>query len=97
MSDAPERIWINWKPSDSTDPPTAMGAAVDPRHLTSMKYPVEYVRKDLPPTLAAALEKAVELALDECPFRWGTPNYDKWWNHRRTTLAELKGGTNGKD
>jgi hypothetical protein len=31
------------------------------------------------------------LALEECPFRWGTPNYDNWWRHRRTTLAELKG------
>jgi len=41
--------------------------------------------------LESQLEKAVELALEECPFRWGTPNYDKWWHHRRTTLAELKG------
>jgi hypothetical protein len=43
--------------------------------------------------LEAKLAKAVELALEECPFRWGTPNYDKWWHHRRTTLAELKGET----
>jgi hypothetical protein len=41
--------------------------------------------------LEAKLAKAVELALEECPFRWGTPNYDNWWRHRRTTLAELKG------
>ena len=37
------------------------------------------------------LAKAVELALEECPFRAGTPKYDKWWHHRRTTLAELEG------
>ena len=41
--------------------------------------------------LEAKLAKAVELALEECPFRWGTPKYDNWWHHRRTTLAELKG------
>jgi hypothetical protein len=39
----------------------------------------------------AKLAKAVELALEECPFRWGTPKHDKWWHHRRTTLAALKG------
>jgi hypothetical protein len=44
--------------------------------------------------LEAKLAKAVELALEECPFRWGTPNYDNWWRHRRTTLAALKGETN---
>ena len=43
--------------------------------------------------LEAKLAKAVELALVECPFRWGTPNYDNWWRHRRTTLAALKGET----
>ena len=41
--------------------------------------------------LEAKLAKAVELALEECPFRAGTPKYDKWWHHRRTTLAEIKG------
>ena len=41
--------------------------------------------------LEAKLAKAVELALEECPFRWGTPNHDNWWRHHRTTLAELKG------
>ena len=41
--------------------------------------------------LTAKLAKAVELALEECPFRAGTPKYDKWWHHRRATLAEIKG------
>jgi chromosome segregation ATPase len=41
--------------------------------------------------LEAKLAKTVELALEECPFRAGTPKYDKWWHHRRTTLAEIKG------
>ena len=40
--------------------------------------------------LEAKLAKAVEMALDECPFRWGTPNYDNWWRDRRATLAEIK-------
>jgi hypothetical protein len=39
----------------------------------------------------AKLTKAVELALEECPFRAGTPKYDKWWHHRRDVLAELEG------
>jgi hypothetical protein len=43
--------------------------------------------------LEAKLAKAVELALVECPFRRGTPSYDKWWHDRHTTLAELKGET----
>jgi hypothetical protein len=41
--------------------------------------------------LEAKLAKAVELALEECPFRWGTLGYNEWWYDRRTTLAELKG------
>ncbi len=41
--------------------------------------------------LEAKLARAVELALEECPFRAGTPKYDKWWHHRRATLAEIKG------
>ena len=42
--------------------------------------------------LETKLAKAVELALEECPFRLGTPKYDNWWRDRRTTLAELTGG-----
>ena len=41
--------------------------------------------------LETKLAKAVELALEECPFRLGTPKYDNWWRDRRTTLAELAG------
>ena len=37
------------------------------------------------------LAKAVDMALEECPFRWGTGGYNDWWHDRRTTLAELKG------
>ncbi len=38
----------------------------------------------------AKLAKAVEIALEECPFAWGTGSYNDWWYDRRTTLAELK-------
>ena len=41
--------------------------------------------------LEAKLAKAVGLALEECPFRHGTPKYNVWWRHRRAALAELKG------
>jgi hypothetical protein len=39
----------------------------------------------------ARLGKAVELALEECPFREGTGSYNDWWHDRRATLAEIKG------
>ena len=42
--------------------------------------------------LEAKLAKAVELALEECPFREGTVDYDYWWQDYRTTLAGLTGG-----
>ena len=41
--------------------------------------------------LEAKLAKAVELALEECPYRDGTGPYNDWWFERRTTLEELKG------
>ena len=41
--------------------------------------------------LESKLAKAVELALEECPFQWGTLGHNDWWHDRRTTLAELKG------
>jgi len=43
--------------------------------------------------LEAKLEKAVAMALEECPFQWGFKSYNDWWHERRTTLAELKGDT----
>ena len=41
--------------------------------------------------LEAKLAKAVDMALEECPFRWGTGGYNDWWHDRRNTLTELKG------
>ena len=41
--------------------------------------------------LEAKLAMAVKLALEECPFQWGTGGHNDWWHDRRTTLAELKG------
>ena len=39
----------------------------------------------------ARLEKTVELAFDECPFRDGTGSYNDWWHYRRKELEALKG------
>jgi len=39
----------------------------------------------------AKLEEAIEMALDECGFRYGTDSYNNWWQERRITLAKLKG------
>ena len=41
-------------------------------------------------SVQAKLAKAVSLALEECPFRYGTGGYNDWWYDRRTTLAELE-------
>ena len=41
--------------------------------------------------LEAKLTKAVSLALEECPYGYGTGGYNDWWYERRTTLAELEG------
>ena len=46
--------------------------------------------------LETKLAKAVEVALEECPFRSGTPKYDNWWRDRRATIAELTGGKDAK-
>ena len=42
----------------------------------------------------ARLEKAVELAFDECPFRDGTGSYGEWWYYRRKELRSLMKGQN---
>lgn len=39
----------------------------------------------------ARLEKVVELAFDECPFRDGTGSYNEWWHYRRKELEDLRG------
>jgi hypothetical protein len=43
----------------------------------------------------AKLAKAVEIALEECPFGYGTRKARDWWRDQRTTLAELKGEDRG--
>lgn len=90
MSDYPERISIS---------PVHRQKHDDDFYLVDRKaFPgkgTEYVRADRIEELEAELAKSVELALEECPFRCGTPNYDNWWRNRRATLAEIKGGKDG--
>jgi hypothetical protein len=45
--------------------------------------------------LKAKLAKAVEIALEECPFGYGTREARDWWRDQRTTLAELKAEDRG--
>ena len=45
--------------------------------------------------LKAKLAKAVEIALEECPFGYGTRKARDWWRNQRATLAELKVGDRG--
>jgi len=37
------------------------------------------------------LAEALEMALDECGFRYGTDSYNNWWQERRNRVAQLKG------
>ena len=41
--------------------------------------------------LEAKLNKAMGLALNQCPFEYGTRGYDEWWQDRYERLAELEG------
>lgn len=88
MSDYPERISIS---------PVHRQKHDDDFYLVDRKaFPgkgTEYVRADRIEELESKLAKAVEVALEECPFVWGTERYNDWWHHRRTTLAELTGQT----
>jgi hypothetical protein len=68
------------------------GACGYPLHATK-EMACDWCRQsaDRIEALTAKLAKAVGLALEECPFRHGTPKYNDWWHHRRATLAEIKG------
>ncbi len=41
--------------------------------------------------LKAKLNEAMGLALNQCPFEYGTEGYDDWWQDRYKRLAELEG------
>jgi len=41
--------------------------------------------------LEAKLAKALEMALESCPFYWGSGSYNDWWQERLATIAALKG------
>ena len=41
--------------------------------------------------LEAKLNEAMGLALNQCPFEYGTGGYDEWWKDRYERLAQLEG------
>jgi len=41
--------------------------------------------------LGAKLNEAMGLALNQCPFEYGTGGYDEWWKDRYERLAQLEG------
>ncbi len=45
--------------------------------------------------LEAKLNEAMGLALNQCPFEYGTGGYDDWWKDRYERLAELEGDERG--
>ena len=45
--------------------------------------------------LEAKLNEAMGLALNQCPFEYGTGGYDDWWKDRYKRLAELEGDERG--
>lgn len=40
--------------------------------------------------LEAKLNEAMGLALNQCPFEYGTRGYDDWWQDRYERLAEFQ-------
>ena len=42
-------------------------------------------------TAEAKLAEALEMALEECGYYWGSGSYNDWWQERRNRVAELKG------
>ena len=46
---------------------------------------------DMIEDLEAKLEEAMGLALNQCPFEYGTEGYNDWWQDRYKRLAQLEG------
>jgi len=46
---------------------------------------------DMIEELGAKLNEAMGLALNQCPFEYGTGGYDEWWKDRYERLAQLEG------
>jgi len=49
------------------------------------------IRDDRILVLEAKLAKALEMALEGCPFYWGSGSHNDWWQERRATVAALEG------
>ena len=49
------------------------------------------IRDDRILVLEAKLAKALEMALEDCPFYWGSGSHNDWWQERRATVAALEG------
>ena len=45
--------------------------------------------------LEAKLNEAMGLALNQCPFEYGTEGYNDWWQDRYKRLAQLEGDEDG--
>ena len=50
-----------------------------------------YEAADMIEKLDAKLSEAIGLALNPCPFEYGTQGYDDWWKDRYERLAQLEG------
>ena len=49
---------------------------------------------DMIEELSAKLNEAMGLALNQCPFEYGTGGYDEWWKDRYERLEQLEGDDN---
>ena len=58
--------------------------------ITSIKTPIE-IRDERIKELEAKLHEAMGLALNPCPFEYGTGAYDDWWQERYQRLSQLEG------
>jgi len=50
---------------------------------------------DMIDELDAKLKEAMGLALNQCPFEYGTQGYDDWWQDRYERIAQLEGDEDG--
>jgi hypothetical protein len=85
--------WEMWDEGDINDTREEAHARIEELCVLHREY--EKILTERIEELEQMLARAVEIALEECPFAWGTGSYNDWWYDRRTTLAKLKGEDRG--
>lgn len=91
MTDAPERVWLDWPAANKGDP-----VYDEPPERDTQPGQTEYRRADLPPTLAAAQavpEIAALVTWAEAMCVFYNDDNSTHMQSLRTIMARLKGET----